>query len=775
MESIVEEVPSNDYFTLFNGKCENEIEDPAWKFPFKLDHFQKEANYRTSIGENVLITAHTGSGKTVAAIYAIAHYLRLNKKVIYTAPIKSLSNQKYAELKKKFPDVGIMTGDIKENPNAQCVIMTTEILRNILFKGKQSASTISVQEIGCVIFDEIHYINDKGRGKVWEETVVMLPKKIAIVGLSATIDKAAELAKWIGKLKEKNTVLIPTSHRVVPLTHVFWKDNKLVEIVDEKCNFKNYNVINEKYYSKSFDQIGNNFVNYLNENNKLPAIFFKFSRVACEKLVYKIRGQLINHEEGAEINKVFNKHMHKYKKTYEYLQQYQDIHSLIRKGIAYHHSGLIPILKEIIEILYSKGLIKVLFATETFAVGVNMPAKTVVFTELSKYDNNGHRSLTTAEYLQMAGRAGRRGLDKTGLVCLLPTFQLPTHSEMKSMMTGKSAPISSKFMPTYQFILKALNHKNVDIDDFLKNTLYYQESTANIKEIKAYVDEMIKKHDAIKYDKSYKEDMDEYYEIQNKLNNRMFKVKKKQLTKYKNKIRILDDNKNFVENYKIYNNKCKIAEKINYELSRINYLKNFVKDDVIIMLKILVDDGYVKNNKLTKKGIIATEINECHELVFTEIVMSGMFDELNREEIVAVLAVFIDENNKSKEERYVTELNIPKKVIYALKTVEKYSEYFSQIESKYKLYINSDYRMKLGFVEVAYTWAKGCHIGDIYQICDIYEGNFVKGIMRINNVCEDLKNIAEILENHELLKKLESIEEILIRDIVSVNSLYLEM
>ena len=259
------------YLTIFNKETSvvGEIpdEDKAMEFPFPLDSFQKEGIYRIYKGENVFITAHTGSGKTVLALYAIAECFRLNKKVIYTSPTKSLSNQKYAEFVEKFggsDKIGILTGDIKMNPDAPCLIMTTEILRNLLYReniqngnnnniynstNNPSMISLSVNEIGAVIFDEVHYINDPERGKVWEEVFVLLPREITLVLLSATIDKPDEFGSWLGDLKGKPIHLIPTSHRVVPLRHYFWNihDESMIPMLMEDGRFDNDERIKRNY------------------------------------------------------------------------------------------------------------------------------------------------------------------------------------------------------------------------------------------------------------------------------------------------------------------------------------------------------------------------------------------------------------------------------------------------------------------------------------------------------------------------------------------------
>ena len=437
------------YLNILTNVCNDTVEDLDI-FSFELDDFQKHACSKISQDENVLVIAKTGVGKTVPAIYGIHNSIKKNKKIIYTTPIKSLSNQKYKELTEKFPSVGIMTGDIKFNPTAQCIIMTTEILRNILYSGVSNDGDISINEIDKVIFDEVHYINNNDRGIVWEECMILLPKRITMIMLSATIDKPEDFASWLGDLKQKPINLIIKNKRIIPLTHYYYNNGSLMEIADNDGNFKNYDVLREEYKIESISKLMNPFVEFLKRNELLPCLFFIFSRDKCEKYCKTIQKHLITTEESCLVDKIFNMKLAKYKHLYEKTPQYNELYSLLKKGIAYHHSGVIPVLKEIVEILFEQGLVKVLFCTETFAVGINAPTKTAIFTKLSKFCDGGVRFLQTDEYLQMAGRAGRRGLDKLGRVIILPIEELVEEKVLRKMIVGRSPCVTSKFYYTYQ-------------------------------------------------------------------------------------------------------------------------------------------------------------------------------------------------------------------------------------------------------------------------------------------------------------------------------------
>jgi len=788
------------YLSIFTEKvCTNIIppDEIAYNFPYKLDAFQEEGIYRIHNGENILITAHTGSGKTVLAIYAIAHCMKNNKRVLYTSPTKSLSNQKYAEFTEQFGKngiIGIMTGDIKVNPDAQCIIMTTEILRNMLYKREVEENTIiNMNDVGAVIFDEVHYINDPDRGKVWEESIVLLPREITLVMLSASIDKPHVFAGWIGNIKQKPISLIPTSHRVVPLRHYYWNsyifDNngkdevrwEMVEILDEKGKFKNYDIIKKnKVYNIS--SLMDNLVNFLVDNNYTPALFFKLSRKKCESVCKMVRKNLLTVEELSEVDNIFNYYMREFKDIYEILPQYQDVYKQVLKGVVYHHSGLIPILKEIIEIIYSKGLIKILFATETFSIGVNMPTKTVLFSDLEKFSNNGMRLLRTDEYLQMSGRAGRRGLDKFGSIIVLPTMVLPDETTFRNMLTGKSPMLNSKFKLSYQFVLRTLNSGKFDATRFLDKTLISTENDKKAIQLILEKRELESDLDNIMKNAFLEGDYDKLVKY-NKITNvpiidTVFAVKIKK--NRKDIVKTDDEKKNIMESIKDFNIKYaefnktleikSVIEKLNdniwgFENELVTYINN-----IIILLE---ERGYYINGQITKKGIVASEINECNELLFTEMIFNGLLDDLNFPEICAVLMGFLNEKDSAGDELHISDLKITKITGSVLNKLKKMGEDLQLLEDNYKIYIGSDYGLYLDFIVPAYIWASGGTIYEVYKNTTVYDGNFVKGIMRLNNLCENVYGICKAIERFDICSKMENYKSILIRDVTMINSLYI--
>ena len=403
-------------------------EPPLRDFPFKLDPFQQEAINCLEGNHSVLVSAHTSAGKTAVAEYAIALSLKDKQRVIYTTPIKALSNQKYREMLDIFVDVGLMTGDVTINPSASVLVMTTEILRNMLYRGSEV-----MREVGWVIFDEIHYMRDKDRGVVWEETIILLPDNVHYVFLSATIPNARQFVEWVSLLHKQQVHVVYTDQRPVPLQHYIFPGggDGLYLVVNENGEFLEDNfqramsILSEtpegksKKHFKGNESVGQ-ILESIMEKRLEPVIVFSFSRRDCEAYALQLSKMDFNtSEEKRLVQDVFQNAIAVLNSEDKKLPQIENVLPLLKKGVGIHHSGLLPILKEIIEILFGEGLLKVLFATETFSLGLNMPARTVVFARARKFDGEHFRWLNSGEYIQMSGRAGRRGLDDRGIVMLM--------------------------------------------------------------------------------------------------------------------------------------------------------------------------------------------------------------------------------------------------------------------------------------------------------------------------------------------------------------------
>lgn len=478
---------------------------PARVYPFELDPFQRYSISSIERGESVLVSAHTSAGKTVVAEYAIAQSLRDNQRVIYTSPIKALSNQKYREFTAEFGDVGLMTGDITINPTATCLVMTTEILRAMLYRGSEI-----MREVQWVIFDEVHYMRDKSRGVVWEETIILLPDKVRYVFLSATIPNSMQFAEWITKIHKQPCHIVYTDFRPTPLQHYFFPagTDGIHLIVDEKGNFKEDNFhkamdlleaskgadpadINAKQKGRGKDKKTNKGGNKEGSDiHKLikmimlrrfnPVIVFSFSKRECEAYAIQMSTMAFNDDsEKAMVTKVFESAIESLAEEDKALPQIQHILPLLRRGIGVHHAGLLPILKETIEILFQENLIKVLFATETFSIGLNMPAKTVVFTTVEKYDGVSMRYLTPSEFIQMSGRAGRRGLDARGFVIMMINDKMEP-DKAKEIVRGQQDRLNSAFYLGYNMILNLMRIETISPEFMLENCFHQFQNTSSI-------------------------------------------------------------------------------------------------------------------------------------------------------------------------------------------------------------------------------------------------------------------------------------------------------
>ena len=782
-----------EYFENHIGDYVGEDIIEYFKFNYPLDHFQLHGCKAIGNNENILVTAHTGSGKTCLALYGIAKTLLSSKKVIYTSPIKTLSNQKYAEFSEHFNSIGIMTGDIKINPIGNLLIMTAEILRNALFKNNSNNDdwNFNPDDIGCVILDEVHFINNPERGKVWEEIIINLKPNIQLIMLSATITGAEEMAKWIGNLKKVKCHLISTLKRPVPLKHGIWWDNEINYFLHGDKNWieNNWNIqsnkINKYYKNNKFSL--NQFFNcikYLFDNDLTPANIFLLNRKLLEQYAKKIPYHFTTSEEYCKIQTIWKKKLHKYNILYEKTSEWNELYLLVSKGIGIHHSGMIPILKEIVEILYEQGLIKILLATETFAMGVNMPTKTVVFCQTTKYDGiNEQRILRPEEYGQMAGRSGRRGKDDVGHVIILPNPYFIDEDQAKIMIQSKPQTIISKLSIDPIFVLKQISNINIiNIEQiieliilFCDNSLFnYQDKNNNILLENNYEQLNNEIKEIEKTNNLNNDNYSQYNKLINinnklkpngfiKLANNIFKklyIEKKELLKTLNINEIT-----IIEDY--------INKKNNFNNLEIKLLKNKTKlnNQIQIIIDFLKISEYIDDNfQLTKIGILMSGINECNPFLISNIIYNNYLDNLEFNEIVALFSIFINEN-KSPTEIYISELNCTdncKDVLYKISdSINNFHKLEDELNKELPYPSWLDWNINYSMFDATFNWASNNS-----KYLDI-SGNFIKTILRLTNLLKNIESIALNLNNIKLYNKLQGFEEKLIRDYVTTDSLYL--
>lgn len=432
-------------------------------FPFELDNFQREAIAALDAGKSVVVCAPTGSGKTLIGEYAIHQALSRGRRVFYTTPLKALSNQKLRDFRNQFGDdnVGLLTGDISFNRDAPILVMTTEIFRNMLYGTPIGAVGASLTGVETVVLDECHYMNDRQRGTVWEESIIYCASEIQLLALSATVANSGQLTDWINKVHGP-TELVYSDFRPVPLQFHFANQKGIFPLLDETGKRANLRLIPKKKAQKS--ERGSiptpsltEVLSRLDDRDMLPAIYFIFSRRGCDQAVAEVGNfSLVNEAETAELKRIIDDFLQRNPEAERFGQK-----EALLKGIAAHHAGILPAWKGLVEELFGRGLIKVVFATETLAAGINMPARTTVISTLSKRTDKGHRLLNASEFLQMAGRAGRRGMDELGHVVAVQT-RFEGAKEASYLATAKADPLASQFTPSYGMVLNLLQTHTID-------------------------------------------------------------------------------------------------------------------------------------------------------------------------------------------------------------------------------------------------------------------------------------------------------------------------
>ena len=619
---------------------------PATTYPFELDDFQKKSIECLEKHQSVIVSAHTSAGKTVVAEYAIAMALRDKQRVIYTSPIKALSNQKYRELLKKYKDVGLMTGDVSINSNASCIVMTTEILRNMLYKGSEI-----VREIAWVIFDEVHYMRDKVRGVIWEETIILLNNYINYVFLSATIPNAREFAMWVTKIKNQICNVIYTEFRPVPLQHYIFPSggNDINLIVDSKGNFReeNFNkclsnlaetnkinlIINNNNEQNIENKLSTEndlelLIEMINSQSMDPAIVFCFSKEQCEKYSTNLKKfDLVTNDEKKLIEKIFISAIISLSTEDQKIKQIQSVLPILQKGIGIHHSGMLPIIREIVELIFQEGLIKILFTTETFSMGVNMPAKTVIFTDIEKFDGLKRRYLTCGEYIQMSGRAGRRGLDEKGITILILKKKMEVE-KIREILSGKSDCLNSSFHLSYNQILNLSRIEGVKCEFILKRSFRQFQSVRAIPVLKKKIVKMYENYEKLEANWERDELIKKIINVGDLICNLneenrkiVFDIKNiKNIKKYINPGRIVKINKlgigiviefakkdnNKIVKFNTFDNKYEIVNNLNEkEEDNINNHNKLLYDESILYILIYIDKNekhFILEGDLNKKN-----------------------------------------------------------------------------------------------------------------------------------------------------------------------------
>mgnify|MGYP006417333697 CR=1 FL=1 len=806
-------------------------------YPYQLSDFQKYAIEAIVDGQHILVTAHTGSGKTLPAEFAIEYFAQKGKKIIYTSPIKALSNQKYSEFSRKYPHIsfGLLTGDIKINPDADVLIMTTEILMNALFIQTQNdiKNEFALQfkidintDLACVVFDEVHYINDVERGQTWEKTILMLPKHIQMVMLSATIDAPERFAKWAERGDNtKQVYLASTNHRVVPLSHYgFMTTNEgVIKMIKDKAIQKdirdNTNTLipiqtdKGKYLETGYKTLArlsgifktqsaftkrthvlNNLALFLKEREMLPAIGFVFSRKNVESCAESITIPLLEDDSKVAytVRRECEQIIRKLPNFSEYLElpEYNQVVSLLEKGIGIHHSGMIPILREIVEIMISKKYVKLLFATESFAIGLDCPIRTAIFTGIHKFDGVNERILMAHEYTQMSGRAGRRGIDTIGhVVHCNNLFDLPSSMEYSTMLGGKPQSLISKFRISYSLVLNLLKNGKSDLSDyvnFVRNSMVNEEL---VKSIRFQTDSINKKtvdlgkmKERLSVLRTPLEQCKRFTEINECIHT---SVNKKRRALEKERLSLLNEHRYIKEDSVSVKSITHHENDIQLEQDELIYLEHYIETNVKCVCEILIDQHFITNDSdiysFTKIGEIASSISEIHPLVMSSLIQKwDWFREFSVESIIGLLSCFTNVNISSDIKRFTPYSEYPNMKQY-VECLNNEMLRYEELENNAQIYTGIQYVDSIAFdmPDLAIQWCS-CEteveckmfIQNIIGEKGISIGDFTKALLKISTISREISMVAESCNELDCLHKLSQIDSKILKYVTTAQSLY---
>lgn len=740
------------------------------EFPFELDDFQKEACEVIDNGESVVVCAPTGAGKTVIAQHAIHRALEQGCRIFYTTPLKALSNQKFYDFGEKYgyDKVGLLTGDTSINRGAQVVIMTTEVFRNMLYGTNFGAVADNLKDVRYVVLDEVHYMNDEQRGTVWEECIIYCPTNIQIIALSATVANCDELTNWINTVHSR-TKLVNTDFRPVPLRFYYFDSSqpfKLLPLLTPEGKLNKKIRPERPQWAKGKDKRKKTYVKQIIQNladaNMLPAIYFTFSRKKCDEQMEKCAGLGLNTKAEQEEIKAFidefiaeNPHLYG-NKHIEYLIQ----------GVASHHAGLLPAWKNLVEKLFQKGLIKVVFATETLAAGINMPARSTVISATSKRTDSGHRMLTANEFLQMSGRAGRRGMDEVGYVTIVGTsFQTP--EEVAELVLSGSNPLESRFSPSYSMVLNLLQRFTLEESkELILKSFGYYSSDFRLKPILAQIEQFDNEINERNFvcpshlsdDKLLEYDKLRFLYVQNR------QTYKKILRQEKQKHRPLspeviefgERNKadlhklqsfacDLCKHYKKHSKNIEVIKRIESKKKKlqkeIEKQKDIYWNKFLAHRAVLQDYGYLQNDYPTEKGKTTSQIRAENELFLAEIIFSGVLENLTPSQLAGVICAITTEELRI-EIPYVPFSEPVRKTLNKIRNIKKK---LAKAQANYD--IDSPLNINPYFSSMIELWVEGAEWETVTEQIDIGEGDIVRAFKRVVDVLRQLTVIDNVSES----------------------------
>lgn len=790
-----------------------EYEEYFEQYNFPLHDFQKWSVQSIVNNCDILCCAPTSSGKTFCCEFAIDFYVKQGKKVIYTSPIKALSNQKFHDFSLKFPHItiGILTGDVKVHPSANVLIMTTEILLNKLkfhqsehYHFQANAFDMDINQISAIVFDEIHMINDISRGHVWETCLMLLPQHIQIIGLSGTLSQPLQFCQWIESLRpERITCLIQKKKRTIPLIHYSFitTNSSLYKIIKDdalKDKIKKYmnttHIIQDE--NGVFNEIGyheikqmlflmkkhnieikrqhvlNKLCEHLVQNEMLPALCYVFSRKQLEKCAQELTTNLLEFDSKIPytVDRQCEQILRKFPNFEEYLHlpEYLEILKLLRKGIGIHHAGMLPILREMVEILFGMNFIKILFCTETMSVGINLPVKTAIFTDICKHDGRSKRLLHGYEFIQASGRAGRTNDSIGHVIHLHNLFDDISQIDYKLMLKGTPPIIQSKLKISYENVLYMIDSKN----DFTQKSILMKEVEQEKKSKETDIGQWKEEIDVLKTQiKTPMDIVEQYGDII------QFKKTLSQGQRKKNeqlKKMLVTQHPHLLKDYLLFTS---MNEK-QIQMEKIDLSSNIIDHQMKSICDLLYHTGFVEEDTqtLTLKGKVAMMMKEIPSLIFANLFIENREFLVNLKPIDWVMLFGCFSLETKKETSKCVE-NTNQLHIFIKEQMQYYDDFETSNELHYRL--NSDFFFNQEMMEYFELWCKTENEIECKEVLikvkeeqDIFCGEFIKALMKINNIALECESICEMLGDVEILHPLKQIPIMTTKFVATNQSLY---
>lgn len=740
------------------------------QFDFGFDEFQIAACNSVEEGRGVLVAAPTGAGKTVVGEFAAFASLAKGQKCFYTTPIKALSNQKYHEFVQRFGEeqVGLLTGDTNINSDARIMVMTTEVLRNMLY-----ANSTTLQDLGAVVMDEVHYLADKFRGAVWEEVLIHLMESVQVISLSATVSNAEEFGEWLGEVRGSTDVIV-SEIRPIPLYQHVLIGSRLIDLFSqpgrvnpeilglERAALRRVTTSGYRKNRGNYDETRlsrDEVIEKLQRENLLPAITFIFSRAGCDAAVKQCLHagiRLTNSEERLEIANTVARYTANIAEEDLDVLGFSEWLGALERGIAAHHAGLLPSFKAAVEDLFQRGLVKAVFATETLALGINMPARTVVMEKLTKWNGEGHVSITPGEYTQLTGRAGRRGIDIEGNAVVLwsPTVDSATAAGLASTRTY---PLRSSFTPSYNMSINLIARFGRE-----RARTSLESSFAQFQADRAVVGlvKQIKKNDLAAQEQSeastcHLGDFSEYAQIRVEIkeierllsrrdgrktfDNRQRQHLENELDTLRRNLRQhschscndRETHARFAERaLRLHRESAGLRERVENRTHVI--AKTFDR-----ICKVLDHLGYIEGEKPLEQGKILAKIYAESDLLLTESIRRGVLKDLSAAELTAVISAMVYESRGN--ENFSPKMP-HQNVANALAAITSIWAQLEEIEEEFE--VKTQREPDFGFAYAAHRWASGHNLAHVLKGSDMTVGDFVRSIRQLIDLLTQIGSAA---------------------------------